>query len=90
MGGWNRGRVSPEWEERTKNEMKYHLCLTIRDIGLRGGWTQAEMAKFLGASPTRVGQVIRLEVDKVTFSQLFDYLVKLAPRSKLLVTTNGV
>lgn len=75
-------------ESEKLNQIKCELCLELKRLALRRGWNQRQMAWHLGTSEACISRVIRLKVDEVTFNQLFQYLVILAPGFRVLISTS--
>lgn len=69
-----------------RNKMKRQLCLTLRRRFLREGWTHRQAAMWLGASPRSISYFVRGYVERVTFNQIFEYLVALDPTVEIMVS----
>ncbi len=69
------------------NEVKMEVCLALRRVAMREGWSQHKMALYCGASPSRMGKAVRLQVDDLTVGQVFNYLASLYPRFRIQVST---
>lgn len=68
------------------DEVKIEVCQAIRRVARREGWTQRQLAFYIGTSPTRAGHAVKQQVDELTLDQLFRYLANLYPRFRVHVS----
>ncbi|MCB9027276.1 MAG: hypothetical protein H6625_13225 [Bdellovibrionaceae bacterium] len=67
-------------------QVKTEVCKQIRKITMRRGWSQKQLAWYLGTSQACAGYVVCQRVEKLTCNQLFRYLVLLEPNFKFLIS----
>jgi len=82
----NKRRDRFDFDPKALDPVKRELCLVLRRIALQNGWTQREYAWYLRTSPSRVTDVVRFDLDKLTVSQLFNYLAKARPDFRILIS----
>lgn len=69
------------------DEVKLELCMAIRRVAGREGWTASEMAIYCGTNETRIGHVMSKKFKSLTVNQLIRYLIVLYPRFRILIAT---
>lgn len=72
-------------ESRT-HELKRELCQVFRRIVMANGWAQKTLALRLGASERSIGYVVNGYVDRLTFNQIFSYLIALEPNIEIMIS----
>ena len=68
------------------DEVKVEVCQAIRRVAMREGWTQKQLAFYIGTSSTRAGHAVKQQVDELTLDQLFRYLAALYPKFRVHVS----
>lgn len=67
------------------DDLKMDLCFIIQREVLRKQWTQKQMSIYLGTSRAICSQIDYRKIKKLTVSQLFLYLAKIAPHFQCLI-----
>lgn len=62
-------------QERRLQQIKRDLCYMLQRIHVQRGWSARQMAIRLGTTQSRLSHALGSRVDKVTFNQLFNYLI---------------
>jgi predicted XRE-type DNA-binding protein len=73
-----------EYEEKLNN-IKWEVCRMLQRVAHRNGWYQYQLASRLGTTQSRISHVFGQKYDKLTFDQLFTYLIIAEPRFKILI-----
>ena len=68
-------------------KIKRQMCMLIRALIVQQKWNQKQAALALGASEQSVAYVVKGYTKRVTFNQLFHYLVSLNPDFTIAIIT---
>ncbi len=80
-------RTFTDAQKKKSDEIKTKLCLRIKRSCQRPYWNSRTTAAELGTSRAVVCNVWRCNVDKLSYNQLFRFLIRLEPRLDVLVAT---
>ena len=68
------------------NQAKVLLCRTAMKAARRKGYTRKQMAIYMGTTKSNVSLIENQRVERLTFNQLFRYLVNLEAKFELLIS----
>ena len=76
----------PDAEERqAKTELGWAIRHRIKELGL----TQAEAAKKLGITPSRMSEIVNMHVQSYTIDRLAEILMRLGASMRLTIAFDG-
>ncbi len=76
--------VTNEQKEKL-NQIKHTLCIAIKNIERTRFIPTKQMAYRMGTTASRLSEVQRLQYEKLTLNQLFNYLIKLDPNFEMQI-----
>ncbi len=86
MGRRSFQRLS-ERQEAKAREIKLKLCAKLRRSMSRPGWSSGRAAAVMGTSQAVVSHIWCDRVEKLTFNQLFRFLILLELHLDVLIST---
>ena len=69
------------------DKTKYTLCEEFVKYCLAHNYSQRDVAALLDINESRISEIVRYRIEKLTVDRLLKYLSKLNPKFKLLVAS---
>ncbi|MEK6553774.1 MAG: XRE family transcriptional regulator [Bdellovibrionota bacterium] len=73
-------------EDEVLKQIKRQACQAIARAAHRGNWSQKDLSRYIGTSQACISRVFNQRVEELSMTQLFNYLVILEPRVKILIS----
>lgn len=86
---WKKSSIEPEQQDKL-NEIKRQICYLINQYTAREQVTNRQLAFRMQTSLSCTSKVLGYKFNNLTLSQLFKYLVRLYPRSKVLIAGDQI
>lgn len=76
-GAWKKIELYTNTQKEKLDEIKKLLCIAIKNAQRKYRPNPKAIAKLIGTSQSRLSDVHRIHIDRLSIGQLFQYLIKL-------------